>query len=68
MIFFRLSEFEATPTSQLTVDEFQNIDLEEEMDPPCFTEGKIKARLALVSSVFFIIIIYVVILQSSYGS
>ncbi|KAK2152254.1 hypothetical protein LSH36_334g04050 [Paralvinella palmiformis] len=41
----RLAEFEATPSGQLTVDEFQNIDLEEEMDPPCFTEGKRKAKL-----------------------
>jgi len=43
-----LAEFEATPSGQLTVDEFQNIDLEEEMDPPCFTEGKRKAKLQQV--------------------
>ena len=45
----RLAEFEETPSSQLTIDEFQKIDLEEEMDPPCFTKGKQKAKLAQVS-------------------
>ena len=44
----RLAEFEETPSSQLTIDEFQKIDLEEEMDPPCFTKGKQKAKLAQV--------------------
>lgn len=44
----RLYEFEQTPTSQLTIDEFQRIDLEEEMDPPCFTEGRRKAKLQLL--------------------
>jgi len=46
----RLAEFEATPSSQLTIDEFQRIDLEEEMDPPCFSEGKRKAKLAQLES------------------
>lgn len=47
---FRLTEFEQTPSSQLTVDEFlyQKIDLTEEMDPPSFIEGKRKAKLAEV--------------------
>lgn len=45
----RLSEFELTPSSKLTIDQFQKIDLEEEMDPPCFTEGKRKAKLAQVA-------------------
>lgn len=43
----RLVEFEQTPSSSLTIDEFlyQKIDLAEEMDPPSFTEGKRKAKL-----------------------
>ena len=50
MTIHRLAEFEETPSSQLTIDEFQKIDLEEESDPPCFTTGKQKAKLAQVSS------------------
>uniref|UniRef100_UPI00398E6F58 BRF1 general transcription factor IIIB subunit b isoform X2 n=1 Tax=Pristiophorus japonicus TaxID=55135 RepID=UPI00398E6F58 len=41
----RLNEFEETPTSQLTIDEFMKIDLEQECDPPSFTAGKKKIRL-----------------------
>lgn len=41
----RLTEFSDTPTSQLTLDEFMNIDLEEEQDPPCFKEAKRKQKL-----------------------
>ncbi|XP_076441764.1 transcription factor IIIB 90 kDa subunit-like [Babylonia areolata] len=41
----RLYEFEDTPSSQLTIEEFHNIDLEEEQDPPCFTEGKKRSKL-----------------------
>ncbi|XP_026156915.1 BRF1 general transcription factor IIIB subunit a isoform X2 [Mastacembelus armatus] len=33
----RLSEFEDTPTSQLTIEEFMRVDLDQECDPPCFT-------------------------------
>ncbi|RUS83643.1 hypothetical protein EGW08_008611, partial [Elysia chlorotica] len=44
----RLLEFESTPSAQLTIEEFDNVDLEEEQDPPCFTEGKRKAKLAQV--------------------
>ncbi|XP_036162242.1 transcription factor IIIB 90 kDa subunit isoform X2 [Myotis myotis] len=40
----RLTEFEDTPTSQLTVDEFMKIDLEEECDPPSYTAGQRKLR------------------------
>ncbi|RVE66341.1 hypothetical protein OJAV_G00106220 [Oryzias javanicus] len=42
----RLTEFEDTPTSKLTVEEFLRIDLDEECDPPCYTAGlqKIKAQ------------------------
>ncbi|KAK2826773.1 hypothetical protein Q5P01_020987 [Channa striata] len=35
----RLTEFEDTPTSQLTIEEFMKMDLEQECDPPCFTAG-----------------------------
>lgn len=44
----RLTEFEDTPTSQLTVDEFMKIDLEEECDPPSYTAGQKKLRLQQV--------------------
>uniref|UniRef100_A0A3Q1FK05 Transcription factor TFIIB cyclin-like domain-containing protein n=1 Tax=Acanthochromis polyacanthus TaxID=80966 RepID=A0A3Q1FK05_9TELE len=42
----RLVEFEDTPTSQLTIEEFMKVDLDQECDPPCFTAGlkKIKAQ------------------------
>ncbi|TSV02075.1 Protein jagged-1 [Bagarius yarrelli] len=41
----RLSEFEETPTSELTIDEFMRVDLDQECDPPCFKEGQRKLRL-----------------------
>ncbi|KAM8921721.1 transcription factor IIIB 90 kDa subunit isoform 2-T2 [Pelodytes ibericus] len=41
----RLTEFEDTPTSQLTIDEFMKIDLDQECDPPSFTAGQKKIRL-----------------------
>uniref|UniRef100_A0A2I3G4Z1 BRF1ral transcription factor IIIB subunit n=1 Tax=Nomascus leucogenys TaxID=61853 RepID=A0A2I3G4Z1_NOMLE len=41
----RLTEFEDTPTSQLTIDEFMKIDLEEECDPPSYTAGQRKLRM-----------------------
>lgn len=44
----RLTEFEDTPTSQLTVDEFMKIDLEEECDPPSYTAGQRKLRVKQV--------------------
>ncbi|KAL4238742.1 transcription factor TFIIIB subunit brf1 [Mactra antiquata] len=40
----RLIEFEETPSSQLTIEEFQTIDLEEEHDPPSFTESKRRTK------------------------
>nr|XP_015824509.2 transcription factor IIIB 90 kDa subunit isoform X2 [Nothobranchius furzeri] len=42
----RLIEFEDTPTSHLTIEEFMRVDLEQECNPPCFTNGlkKIKAQ------------------------
>jgi len=36
----RMLEFEDTPSSNLTVDEFHTIDLEEQHDPPAFTRSK----------------------------
>ncbi|XP_006820568.1 transcription factor IIIB 90 kDa subunit-like [Saccoglossus kowalevskii] len=42
----RLTEFEETPSSRLTIDEFQKIDLEEEQDPPAFTNARRKAKKA----------------------
>ncbi|XP_060037196.1 transcription factor IIIB 90 kDa subunit isoform X2 [Erinaceus europaeus] len=47
----RLTEFEDTPTSQLTVDEFMKIDLEEECDPPSYTAGQKKLRLQQLEQV-----------------
>ncbi|CAM9828438.1 unnamed protein product [Lampetra fluviatilis] len=44
----RLTEFEDTPTSQLTIDEFMRIDLEAECDPPSFISGKRKAKVQQV--------------------
>ncbi|XP_023111906.1 transcription factor IIIB 90 kDa subunit isoform X1 [Felis catus] len=49
----RLTEFEDTPTSQLTVDEFMKIDLEEECDPPSYTAGQRKLRLKQVPAALF---------------
>ena len=40
----RLTEFEETPSSQLTIDEFSKIDLEQEMDPPSFSAGNKKRK------------------------
>ncbi|XP_040188899.1 transcription factor IIIB 90 kDa subunit [Rana temporaria] len=41
----RLTEFEDTPTSQLTIDEFMKVDLDQECDPPSYTAGQKKERL-----------------------
>ncbi|XP_053193362.1 transcription factor IIIB 90 kDa subunit-like [Scomber japonicus] len=40
-----LTEFEDTPTSQLTIDEFMRVDLEQECDPPSFTANQHKTRM-----------------------
>uniref|UniRef100_A0A3B5L6X6 Transcription factor TFIIB cyclin-like domain-containing protein n=1 Tax=Xiphophorus couchianus TaxID=32473 RepID=A0A3B5L6X6_9TELE len=40
----RLTEFEDTPTSQLTIEEFMRVDLDGECDPPCFTAGLRKKK------------------------
>uniref|UniRef100_A0A915IJN0 B-related factor 1 n=1 Tax=Romanomermis culicivorax TaxID=13658 RepID=A0A915IJN0_ROMCU len=39
----RLEEFSVTPTSSLTLDDFQTVDLEEECDPPAYNDAKNKA-------------------------
>lgn len=44
----RLTEFEDTPTSQLTIDEFMRVDLEQECDPPSFTAGQHKTKMQQV--------------------
>lgn len=44
----RLTEFEDTPTSQLTIDEFMRVDLEQECDPPSFTAGQHRTRMQQV--------------------
>lgn len=46
--FVRLVEFEDTPTSQLTIDEFMRVDLEQECDPPSFIAGQHKAKMQQV--------------------
>ncbi|KAF5381625.1 hypothetical protein D9615_005514 [Tricholomella constricta] len=38
----RLDEFKNTPSGNLTLADFRNVWLEEEMDPPAFTKGKEK--------------------------
>uniref|UniRef100_A0A671W484 B-related factor 1 n=1 Tax=Sparus aurata TaxID=8175 RepID=A0A671W484_SPAAU len=43
----RLVEFEDTPTSQLTIEEFMKVDLDQECDPPCFTAGLRKKKLEI---------------------
>ncbi|XP_036006428.1 BRF1 RNA polymerase III transcription initiation factor subunit a [Fundulus heteroclitus] len=40
----RLVEFEDTPASQLTVEEFMKVDLDQECDPPCFIAGLKKKK------------------------
>lgn len=44
MSCIRLTEFEDTPTSQLTIEEFMKTDLDQECDPPCFTAGLKKKK------------------------
>lgn len=50
LLCLRLTEFEDTPTSQLTIDEFMKIDLEEECDPPSYTAGQRKLRMKQVAA------------------
>ncbi|XP_061889834.1 transcription factor IIIB 90 kDa subunit-like isoform X2 [Entelurus aequoreus] len=41
----RLAEFENTPTSLLTIEEFKKVDLDQECDPPCYTAGIRKKKV-----------------------
>uniref|UniRef100_A0A8B9H8X9 B-related factor 1 n=1 Tax=Astyanax mexicanus TaxID=7994 RepID=A0A8B9H8X9_ASTMX len=45
LIIDRLSEFEDTPTSELTIEEFMRVDLDQECDPPSFKDGLRRIRL-----------------------
>uniref|UniRef100_A0A3B3ZR50 Transcription factor TFIIB cyclin-like domain-containing protein n=1 Tax=Periophthalmus magnuspinnatus TaxID=409849 RepID=A0A3B3ZR50_9GOBI len=45
----RLNEFEDTPTSHMTIEEFMKLDLDQECDPPCFTAGIRKKKYQGVS-------------------
>jgi len=44
----RLNEFEDTPTSEMTIEEFMQMDLEQECDPPSYTAGLRKQKLKQV--------------------
>jgi len=46
----RLTDFKDTPSSRLTIDEFLNVDLEQEHDPPCFIGGKKKSKVCFIHS------------------
>ncbi|KAM3870912.1 transcription factor IIIB 90 kDa subunit-like [Diretmus argenteus] len=46
----RLTEFEDTPTSQLTIAEFMKTDLDHECDPPSFKAGEQKKRYQQLES------------------
>eukprot|EP00548_Thalassiothrix_antarctica_P004608 CAMPEP_0194140408 /NCGR_PEP_ID=MMETSP0152-20130528/9959_1 /TAXON_ID=1049557 /ORGANISM="Thalassiothrix antarctica, Strain L6-D1" /LENGTH=341 /DNA_ID=CAMNT_0038838639 /DNA_START=677 /DNA_END=1699 /DNA_ORIENTATION=+ len=42
----RLREFEQTPSSKLTLEEFNTTEIEEEADPPAFTKNRIREARA----------------------
>uniref|UniRef100_A0A8K9XZW4 Transcription factor TFIIB cyclin-like domain-containing protein n=1 Tax=Oncorhynchus mykiss TaxID=8022 RepID=A0A8K9XZW4_ONCMY len=44
----RLNEFEDMPNSQLTIEEFIKVDLDQECDPPSFIAGQRNKRMKLV--------------------
>ncbi|KAL7553065.1 hypothetical protein ACHAWF_016323 [Thalassiosira exigua] len=45
-VITRVKEFEATPSANLTLDEFHKRDIEEEVDPPRFTKNRIREARA----------------------
>lgn len=45
-VFKRLMDFSKTATGKLTTDEFKTVDLEEEADPPCYTDGRNRTKFA----------------------
>lgn len=44
----RLVEFGETPTSELTIEEFMRVDLDQECDPPSFLNGLRKKKFQQV--------------------
>lgn len=45
-LFFRLCDFKDTPSSRLTIEDFLQINLEQEHDPPSYSEARKKPKLA----------------------
>ena len=45
-VFKRLMDFSKTATGKLTTDEFKTVDLEEEADPPCYTNARNRIQFA----------------------
>ena len=45
-VMTRVKEFEATPSANLTLDQFHTEDIEEEVDPPIFTKNRIQEARA----------------------
>jgi transcription factor IIIB subunit 2 len=45
-VMTRVKEFEATPSANLTLDEFHKKDIDEEVDPPIFTKNRIQEARA----------------------
>jgi transcription factor IIIB subunit 2 len=45
-IFIRLEEFKVTPTGKLSVQDFRNLWLEQQCDPPAFTRARKAAKIA----------------------
>ena len=45
-VMTRVKEFEATPSANMTLDEFHKKDVEEEVDPPIFTKNRIQEARA----------------------
>src|SRR6266542_3003499 len=46
MFFIRLEEFKVTPTGKLSVQDFRNLWLEQQCDPPAFTRARKAAKIA----------------------
>ena len=44
LITFRLYDFRDTPSSSLTINQFMEVDLEQEHDPPSFRTAKKRAK------------------------
>lgn len=48
----RLSEFEKTPSAQLTCEQFVEVDLEEQADPPAFIAARQRVHFSEVQMLF----------------